>query len=521
MGLPTDPRQKMINMMYLVLIAMLALNVSAEILNAFKTVQNSLQKSIDIIDKQNEESIKAMLKKADDPTSAEKAKYWLPVAQKSKLLSDEIYNYIESLKLELKQESGLKKVIVNGKEEEQYKLDDLDAPTRLFVSGESSGKQLGPVLKQKLIDYKAEMLGLNDKIKDEFKENLPLDVTDPESENEHGTTISWDYAYFHMTPTIAALTILTKFQNDIRSCEEEIISFCLKQIGQVEIVYDQFNAFASINSQYVLPGDPLEINAGVGAFNKDAQPNVVIDGAKINVNSDGVAIYKFSADGIGLQEKKIKISFLKPDGTKGEVEKIIKYTVGESAGIVVSTDKTRVFYKGLDNPLSINGDADDQDIHVTLDNKSASITKVAKGQYVVKCLAEGITKVQVYDGKETKTVSIPIKRVPDPIATVNGSAGGSMQANIFRIQKVMKVELKDFVFEGVSFPIRKFVVVFSGKGFEEFTFEENNGAAFQDNVIQNLKKCQSGSVVTFGDIEVSEPGGATRKLQQYLTYILE
>lgn len=130
MSLPKEPRQKMINFMYLVLTAMLALNVSSEILNAFKTVDRSLMTATEIVERKNADVFKSFQRKLDDPKTKEKAALWMPKAQKAKALSDEMYNYLEALKLELKKESGLK--TEDGKE--YYKEDDLDAPTRLMVS---------------------------------------------------------------------------------------------------------------------------------------------------------------------------------------------------------------------------------------------------------------------------------------------------------------------------------------------------------------------------------------------------
>ncbi|MCA6482989.1 MAG: gliding motility protein GldM, partial [Bacteroidota bacterium] len=109
MSLPKEPRQKMINIMYLVLTALLALNVSAEILNAFKTVDHSLESATGIIDKKNADIFKSFKRKLEDPVSREKANIWFPRAEMAKKSADSLYDYIEALKKELKIEAGLKK----------------------------------------------------------------------------------------------------------------------------------------------------------------------------------------------------------------------------------------------------------------------------------------------------------------------------------------------------------------------------------------------------------------------------
>ncbi len=517
MSLPKEPRQKMINMMYLVLTALLALNVSAEILNAFKTVDRSLVIASGVAEQKNEEIFKSFKAKLEDPTSREKAAIWEPKAQQAKKISDELYNYIETLKSELKKESGLK--TVDGKEE--FKEDDLDAGTRLLVQRAPEGKGKGKELFEKLKAYKEQLLSIDPEMKKEIEVGLPLDLTIPPTSSEAGKS-DWSYAYFHMTPTIAAITILSKFQNDVRNSESKAVEFCHKQIGQVEIIYDQFQAFAGTNTQYLMPGEELVITAGIGAFSKAAQPSVSIDGANVSLNAEGTAEYKTRVGGSGAGIKRVRISYAKPDGTTAVVEKEIKYTVGIPAGLTVSTDKTRVFYKGLENPLSVTGGGGDEKVNVSIEGAGASLRKAGPGQYIVTCTQLGTVNVVANDGKNVQKIAIPVKRVPDPIVVVGGSAGGAMPANVFRVQSGAIAELRDFVFEGVAYKVMSFMLICTGKGFDEPEFAEVNSASFKDAAAQALiRRCQAGSTVTIGEIKVLEPGGGSRKLDQNITFILQ
>jgi len=517
MSLPKEPRQKMINMMYLVLTALLALNVSAEILNAFKTVDRSLMIASGVAEQKNQEIFKSFKAKLEDPTSREKAAIWEPKAQQAKKISDELYNYIETLKTELKKESGLK--TVDGKEE--FKEDDLDAGTRLLVQGAPEGKGKGKELFEKLKAYKEQLLSIDPEMKKEIEVGLPLDLTIPPTSSEAGKS-DWSYAYFHMTPTIAAITILSKFQNDVRNSESKAVEFCHKQIGQVEIIYDQFQAFAGTNTQYLMPGEELVITAGIGAFSKAAQPSVSIDGANVSLNAEGTAEYKTRVGGSGAGIKRVRISYAKPDGTTAVVEKEIKYTVGIPAGLTVSTDKTRVFYKGLENPLSVTGGGGDEKVNVSIEGAGASLRKAGPGQYIVTCTQLGTVNVVANDGKNVQKIAIPVKRVPDPIVVVGGSAGGAMPANVFRVQSGAIAELRDFVFEGVAYKVMSFMLICTGKGFDEPEFAEVNSASFKDAAAQALiRRCQAGSTVTIGEIKVLEPGGGSRKLDQNITFILQ
>ncbi len=517
MSLPKEPRQKMINMMYLVLTALLALNVSAEILNAFKTVDRSLMIASGVAEQKNEEIFKSFKAKLEDPTSREKAAIWEPKAQQARKISDELYNYIEGLKQELKKESGLK--TVDGKEE--YKEDDLDAGTRLLVQQAPEGKGKGKELFEKLKAYKEQLLSIDPEMKKEIEVGLPLDLTIPPTSSEAGKN-DWAYAYFHMTPTIAAITIMSKFQNDVRNSESKAVEFCHKQIGQVEIIYDQFQAFAGTNTQYLMPGEELVITAGIGAFSKAAQPSITIDGANVALNAEGTAEYKTRVGGSGAGIKRVRISYAKPDGTTAVVEKEIKSTVGIPAGLTVSTDKTRVFYKGLENPLSVTGGGGDEKVNVSIEGAGASLRKAGPGQYIVTCTQLGTVNVVANDGKNIQRIAIPVKRVPDPIVVVGGSAGGAMPANVFRVQSGAIAELRDFVFEGVAYKVMSFMLICTGKGFDEPEFAEVNSASFKDASAQTLiRRCQAGTTVTIGEIKVLEPGGGTRKLDQNITFILQ
>ena len=515
MSLPAEPRQKMVNIMYIVLTALLALNVSSEILNAFKTIDQSLMNANAIIQRKNTDIYKSLQKKLTDPKTAEKAAIWAPKADKAHGYADALFAYVESLKHELKVESGLK--LKDGKEE--FKEDDLDATSRLFLNNKN-GITKGEDLFKRLQQYKADLGAIDPAIAKEVIPNLPLDLNIPATSSIVGKG-DWGYAYFHMTPTIAAITILTKFQNDIRNSEAQVVEYCHKEIGEVELVYDQFNAFAASNSQYLMSGEELVITAGVGAFSSAAKPTISIDGNVVPIGVDGSATYKTTAGSPGENVKRVRISFLKPNGETAIVEKEVKFTVGTPSGLVVSTDKTRVFYKGLPNPLSITGGGGAEKVNVNVEGAGATISKSGPGQYIVTCTQLGAVTVNVNDGKQSQKISIPVKRVPDPIAIVGKSAGGNMAANVFRVQQGVIADLRDFIFEGVQFKVVSFIVIATGKGFDEPEVAEVNGAAFAGGAQALIRRCQPGTTVTIGEIKVSEPGGGTRKLDQTITFILQ
>jgi hypothetical protein len=254
-----------------------------------------------------------------------------------------------------------------------------------------------------------------------------------------------------------------------------------------------------------MSGEELVITAGVGAFSSAAKPTISIDGAVLPIGPDGTASYKSVAGSPGQNSKRVRISFLKPNGETAVVEKDVKYTVGTPTGLVVSTDKTRVFYKGLDNPLSVTGGGGAEKVNVSVESGAATVRKSGPGQYMVNCTQLGSVTLNVND----------------PIAIVGGSAGGNMAASVFRAQQGVIADLRDFVFEGIKFNVVSYYVICTGKGFDEPDFEEVTGARFSGGASALIKRCQPGTTVTIGEIKVSEPGGGTRKLDQTITFILQ
>ena len=272
MALPKEPRQKMINLMYLVLTALLALNVSSEILNAFKVVDKSLITSNMNLTTGNETLYKSLLAKVADPITKEKAIIWNEKAEQAKKLSADMDTYINQLKTSLKKEAGE----VEGKE--PFKDDDLEAATRLFGNG-PGGKNEGPKLEKKLQDYKTAMLSIDREITKKFSSTFPVDVA-PQI-GEDGKKKEFTLAYFHMTPAVAGLTLLSKFQNNVKNAENQIVTFCHEQVGAVKVKFDKTGVLIGQSSNYVMPGQEITITAGIGAYSSAALPQISINGAGV------------------------------------------------------------------------------------------------------------------------------------------------------------------------------------------------------------------------------------------------
>lgn len=518
MALPKEPRQKMINLMYLVLTALLALNVSSEILNAFKTVDRSLQNANGIVDKKDDDVMASFKALAAKPETKEKAEFWMAKADALIKESNAVYADIEALKKDLMVEAGLGKMGKSEAGEEMFKEDDLEAATRLF--GKSSehgvGKGKGDVLKARLQAFKDRIM--NDSTLGKELKNLPIDLVNPKGKEN----MEWADVYFHMTPTVAALTILSKFENDVKNATAQAVEIFHKKVGQVELIYDKFQAIASQSSQYLMPGQELVITGGVGAFNSKAQPSVSVDGANVPINADGVGEYKTVVSSPGTFSKKVKISFIKPDGKSDFVEKEIKYTVGSPTGLTASAEKVNVLYIGLENPVKIAGGTKGAEAITAFNVDNGTISKgTDAGVFMVNPKSGGKANLSfTVDGKPA-AFTFPVKRVPSPTPKVGNSAGSSISRNTFVAQAGVRADMGDFVFEGVKFNVVQYTIVCTGKGFENTgpKFAVVQGALFNSEVKSYLDMTKAGSTVTITDITVEGPDGR-RKLDASMAFNL-
>ncbi|MFT4204727.1 MAG: gliding motility protein GldM [Chitinophagaceae bacterium] len=498
MALPKEPRQKMINIMYLVLTALLALNVSSEILNAFKTINDSLTTSNSIIADKNKTIFSSLAEKLKDPRTQQLASVWAPKAEQAQKLSEDVYNYISGLQSQIKTGAGYDA----SKGDESFQEDNLDAPTRIMDDGGEGEK-----LHQRLIQFKKDLLSIDPAVAKQFEKTLPLNLEIPKVKDKSNNT--WSAAYFRQTPAVAAVTILSKFQNDVRNSESQVIEFCHNQIGQIQVVYDQFQAIATASANYLMPGQPLSIFAGVGAFSAAAKPTITVDGQAIAIGPDGLAEYKTTAEGPGSYTKHVNISFTKPDGSSASLAKDIQYTVGAPSGASVSADKVNVLYTGLVNPITVSGGNGKgaEATRVTIDN--GSVTSKGNGHYDVQVSHAGNATITVTTDGKSIPFPFRVKNVPDPVAMVGASKGGAINTNAFKGQQGVRAELENFVFEGVNFTVTGYTITFAGNGYPEFRAQQVNGNSFGP-VRSLIEQARPGSTIVIDEIRASGPGGTRR-----------
>jgi gliding motility-associated protein GldM len=498
MALPKEPRQKMINIMYLVLTALLALNVSAEILNAFKTVDDSLTSTNKTIANSTSTILKSLEDKMSDPTSMVKAKIWYPKAQQAQQVSNEMYDYIKSLRSRILKEAGFNPNAEN-KFDSSFKLDNLDIATRIMVE-----QKEGPKLRARLEKYKNDLLAIDPAIANEFKNSLQINTETPKAQDKSNK--SWEAVYFHMVPTVAAVTILSKFQNDVRTSENKVIAFCHQQVGQVVVRFDRFEPIIGQSSNYLMPGQQLEIKAGVGAFSNMAKPTISIGGVTQQIGDSGFVRYSTqAAAGLGQKTIPISISYKDQDGNDRRIDRVVTYTVGQ-ASTAIALPEMNVLYIGYPNKVTVSAAGVGAE-KISISASGANIQRTGNGEFVVNVSnqSDNFIITASAEGKTIGSAAYRVRQIPEPSASVGGLKSGSYV-------NLPQLAAQTGVFAGIDnfpLPLKYTVNRFTVIGLTEdgdIIKEVCQGNLFSPRAKQIIRSAKSGDIISIEDIQVQGPG---------------
>jgi gliding motility-associated protein GldM len=510
MALPREPRQKMINMMYLVLTALLALNVSSEILNAFKTVNKSLETTNITVDKSTVSIMASLKQKTIEEETKNKALIWHPKALQVQEYSKTVFNYIQGLKDRILTEAGGDP----KKPDQKFKEDNLDVATRVMIE-----KGEGPKLLAALGKYKSDILAIDREIDSAFKTALPINLDKPTSRTRAGKT--WEGAYFHMVPTVAALTILSKFQNDVKTSENRVVQFCHNKVGEVAIRFDTYAAIVGQNSNYLMPGQELEITAGVGAFSKAATPTITIGGQPYQIGAEGTATAKMTGGGVGPHTVPVKITYKDQDGIVRTIDKVIEYKVG-MANASIALDEMNVLYIGYDNKVTIaaSGGGDDK-VQASIAGAGGSLEKIGGGKYIarVRSVSDDCKITVTVDGKVAGVSQFRVRTIPQPVGTVGGFASGdNVNAGAFRAQSGVGAYIKDFPL-ALKYTVESFTITADDPSTGDILEENCTGNLWSPRAQAMIKNLTPGRMVTIDNLRAKGPDGRTQKLPSLVYYI--
>lgn len=512
---PESTRQKMINMMYLVLTAMLALNVASEVLESFRVVDASLVQTLNNIKRKNDQIYDAFY--AADKENHEKVGEWKAKADQVKQRTLELTNTIKDLKEELvvacggvplkSMEAGYKlsdaeAFVVNSKGDTLVvsREDDLNTPSEIMIQQKKASD-----LKNRIQDYRTFLTSFLDQ-GSPLSETIikQLDTSDSKPNlKEGGERKTWESAHFESKPLIAVITLLSKMQVDIENAETNIISSLYSQIDASSFKFNKLGARILAKSTYVMLGDKFEAEIFLSAEDTTKQPEIFVGNTKLTMR-DGKGIYTVPANQVGTFKWGGLIKFKNPEGNINSYDFQGEYQVGKPSA-TISPTKMNVMYLGIPNPIKISvpGVAS-ENLVVTLSNGRIEKSGDDYLAYPSKLDATGKStsiSVSARVGTETKpmgAMEFRVKEVPPPLATIGGKNGGNLKKEDLLSENGIYAELKDFDFD-LKFKVTQFDVTLSGAGGYVKTFSAKDNK-FTSEQRDQFGKLGQGSIIYIDNI---------------------
>ncbi len=509
------PRQKMIGMMYLVLTAMLALNVAKEVLNAFILVDNGLVTTTKNFADKNADFYTTFDEQAQ--LNPLRAGDWKEKADQVKARSNELYDFMRECKfaiLEVKEQKSIEEGEVNW--DEVHAKDNMDIPAQVMIV-QGKAKEL----KQKINEHRDFLLSL---IEEKERYSITVKAIEgalstelPDVELEHGRNVTptWESSYFEHLPLASVITLLSKMQADVRNAEAEMLNYLLGQITAGDIGFNKIEAVVMPERSLVFPGEEYRARIFLAAYDSTKVPKVVLDNGKELAVQDGKGIYTTTSNTLGIKTWGGTISL--EDQDNPVIRKFSATFEVAEANATISATGMNVFYRGIPNPVAISaGGVAERDVVATI--SSGKITRIKAGVYEVKPGPRNdIATISVYaniDGsrKLMNRMDFRVYDLPKPDAIVKGISGseGALTVGQLSKLKIVEAEAKDFVFE-VDYQVESFEVAFQGQGniWSSMASGNNRFTSDQKGIFRQLK---TGQRIMIEKIRASGPDGKIRTL---------
>ena len=542
-GYKETPRQKMIAMMYLVLTALLALNVSKEILDAFLVVNESMVTTNEAFGNKIN-STYSQFEFQNQLNPAKVGPYW-GKAQEAQQLSDELIDYIDQIKLDIvtyserldDQSKALetyyaKKMVPDPRDPdnkvEKYVLkletvatkDKYDRTTNYFIN-QGKAKEL----KQKIEEYKANIIQLVD---EQYRDKIEIGLeTEGDYRTADGQKESWEYHNFYATILAADITILNKLINEILTAEFDIVSMLFDEIDIADFKFDEVSAKVIPKTSYILKGEKYEAEVLVAAYDSKQEPEVYIlkgtdeittkniGRAQRIAGSEGVVKIDWTDNVEGMHKYAGIIRIKDPTGEEQDYPFSHEYIVAPPS-LTVAAKKMNVFYIGVDNPVSISvpGIAK-ENIRPSISAGNIKQDPNAKGDWIVTMPTGTRTAVVSasanYQGEMLSmgSAEFRVKKVPDPVAEIAGMIQGQIEKNTLIAAGAIIPELKDFEFE-LYFRVTSFKMITIIGG--DLVQKNARGNRFNEEMMNIMKDARRKQRFLFENIQATSPDGTTRSL---------
>jgi len=501
-------------MMYLVLLAMMAMNVAAEVLDAFRVVDSSLVQTYGTLEKKANQQYAAF--DAAYQMNQSKVEPWLKKANEVKSKVDSVQKLIFDIKEDLVvRGGGLKTADIDGFEydpERSYiqnyqgdsllisKDDELNVPSELMIRL-GRGKEL-----------RSAMSGLRNDLSAMVEENAPIRTTieqelatvDPKRNmKEGGENLSWEEQNFEHKPMIAVITLLSKMQIDIKNTEANMLNYLYSQIDASSFKFNKLTPVVIPRSSYVMEGDTYHADVFLAAEDTTQQPTVIVDGKELKI-VNGKGVYEVKAGQANTYPWKGEIHFQNPDGGTNVYQFNSEYQVGKPS-VTISPTKMNVFYLNIANPISVSvPGVPSANLKINMTN--GSVERRQDGLYVFPAKEDingkntQIIVDATVDGQTKRMGSMifRVKRVPDPVAQIAEKNGGILRKEDLMAEQGIFAALIDFDFD-LKFKVTQFDVTITGAGGFNNTWSSKSNM-FSADMRKQFANLQAGSIIYFDNI---------------------
>lgn len=525
---PETPRQKMIGMMYLFYTALLALNVSSEILTSFVKINESIQKTTS----NYSEKTKSLYAKIDNSALEQPGKYTKLAKQAHELerQSNEFIQNIEDLKLLILRESQGPEATLDG---EIKKMDDLHAATIVMVG--EGGPMMGKQLRGWLDSYRELLLGIIEDTSLTVYKNVAKNLEAKDQFDNKEAPWSWEETLCRGMPMIGTMAMLSKLQADIRNSEADVLEFMIAELEGLDIRITALEALVSSPRSFVIRGGKYSSNVFLGARDTSMRPTIYLtynapfyDSTVVNgevqyklrqganydtlpIDESGKGLHVHDCGGVGDFNYGGLVHYKSNKGDMWLPYKAV-YQVGD-AGFTVSASACNVFYRGLDNPVEVAVSGYPQEAVSVSISGGASISRSGAG-YIVKVPASVSARevsvtvsVRTEEGVRTlgsKTFSV--LNVPPPTIVIAGAYkdGASVPKGAITRTPTLTANLESdfFPFKGVSYSVISYEFLYSVRGVTQTI--AGTGSNIPQTILNNLNP---GSAASFTNIRVSSPSG--------------
>jgi len=507
-GGATHPRQRMINLMYLVFIAMLAIQIDQEVLRSFNDTKDSLQNTRLLTQQKNnmfEQTLAAKAQNSPDAFSQPYANYL-----RLKQMVDALVSEVNIDKTEISKSAGLKTDISEDQDVDFNVLNNTESSTRYFFSNGDENKPSPQ--SQSLVKKMSELKALVHEIFPQNDQNKPLldrvdlsMATEFNTPNKKRNNKNWIQYKFYNQPLVAALSNLEIIATEARNIQSDALSSMLQEKVDADIKFNAYEAIVA-GPTVVLQGDTQEVRVVIGTYAKDVEGLTITN---VDRQESGQGFKTLNTTSIGQHTLEGEIRFKDVNGKDVVLPYRHNYNVIAGAeevklqsGAIVSATKMNILYRGIANPVSgsILG-ADNTAVSLTA--SGGATVSGGRGSWTVTPTTGNETTLTI-SGRDPKGKPITgsfkfrIKNVPPPVAQIRNSAVTSMPASSVKNQRV-SVDMPDFEFP-VNFTVTSFKLTVPGR--PAMTIQGNSlssaGAA--------LNNLRAGDVVYVFDVTAQAEG---------------